>query len=375
MSSTDEIVVYYCFRVEMQKNTRLRILRTPHRFWYLVCRDIEKAMGLSAPPRQKKRSAVSQHTFVCGQVAGSLTTGSNNKVKISDLKESIKFAPNLENGSTLESGDIVVLRRTPSAAYHREQADIWRKWQQHCRDNDVPANATLEPATQVARRYGVPEAYTHLVRDIQHNFDASTQALRHEEVTTDEIMERREQRDAAKIQFSESMTDEERIALVSGAGKRLLEASSNTTSSDKGHKRARRDPNDFDDEYRRRHRPPPRNYVCHRCQVPGHWLRDCPTKDDPKYDRVRMVRPTGIPKALLRRVTVDESDKGSGAVMMKGDQAYKVVDRSDRFASLLGMQSLTSVSGAMMSPQSVNDKTGDNDASERGPQGNDNKRQ
>ena len=44
-------------------------------------------------------------------------------------------------------------------------------------------------------------------------------------------------------------------------------------------------------------RAPPPNYVCFRCNTPGHYIQFCPTNGDPKFDQVQ--RPTG-PVALLR---------------------------------------------------------------------------
>ena len=43
-------------------------------------------------------------------------------------------------------------------------------------------------------------------------------------------------------------------------------------------------------------RAPPPNYVCFRCNTPGHYIQFCPTNGDPKFDQVQ--RPTG-PVALL----------------------------------------------------------------------------
>lgn len=30
--------------------------------------------------------------------------------------------------------------------------------------------------------------------------------------------------------------------------------------------------------------PPPPNYICHRCGVPGHWIKNCPTNGNPTFD-------------------------------------------------------------------------------------------
>merc|ERR1712130_156335 len=31
-------------------------------------------------------------------------------------------------------------------------------------------------------------------------------------------------------------------------------------------------------------KPPPANYTCHRCGIPGHWIKNCPTNGNPGFD-------------------------------------------------------------------------------------------
>jgi len=31
-------------------------------------------------------------------------------------------------------------------------------------------------------------------------------------------------------------------------------------------------------------KPPPVNYVCHRCGIPGHWIKNCPTNGNTGFD-------------------------------------------------------------------------------------------
>ncbi|CAN4080565.1 unnamed protein product [Withania somnifera] len=48
---------------------------------------------------------------------------------------------------------------------------------------------------------------------------------------------------------------------------------------------------------------PPLGYVCHRCDVPGHFIQHCPTNGDPNYDikKVKlMVTPSGINVGVLK---------------------------------------------------------------------------
>ncbi|EJD35871.1 DWNN-domain-containing protein [Auricularia subglabra TFB-10046 SS5] len=49
--------------------------------------------------------------------------------------------------------------------------------------------------------------------------------------------------------------------------------------------------------------PPPQEYTCHRCRQKGHWIRDCPTRNDRKFDNQRRIkRATGIPRSFLRPI-------------------------------------------------------------------------
>jgi protein MPE1 len=48
---------------------------------------------------------------------------------------------------------------------------------------------------------------------------------------------------------------------------------------------------------------PPFGYVCYRCGEKGHWIKECPTNDDPNYEsKTRLKRTTGIPRSFLKTV-------------------------------------------------------------------------
>lgn len=55
---------------------------------------------------------------------------------------------------------------------------------------------------------------------------------------------------------------------------------------------------------------PSQNYVCHRCNKPGHWIDQCPTNGDPTFDKIKVRAPTGIPRSMLRQVDAPESGTG-----------------------------------------------------------------
>lgn len=51
-------------------------------------------------------------------------------------------------------------------------------------------------------------------------------------------------------------------------------------------------------------RVPPPHYVCHRCNIPGHYKQDCPTLQDASF--VPRKRTTGIPLSTLRVARPEE---------------------------------------------------------------------
>eukprot|EP01112_Ceratiomyxa_fruticulosa_P015835 TRINITY_DN4713_c0_g1_i1.p1 TRINITY_DN4713_c0_g1~~TRINITY_DN4713_c0_g1_i1.p1 ORF type:complete len:247 (-),score=35.97 TRINITY_DN4713_c0_g1_i1:274-1014(-) len=44
------------------------------------------------------------------------------------------------------------------------------------------------------------------------------------------------------------------------------------------------------------------NYICHRCNQPGHFISQCPTNNDPTFDFHKVKKPVGIPKMFLKKV-------------------------------------------------------------------------
>ncbi|KAL9231148.1 hypothetical protein vseg_006406 [Gypsophila vaccaria] len=73
-----------------------------------------------------------------------------------------------------------------------------------------------------------------------------------------------------------------------------------------------------------RQKTPPHGYICHRCNIPGHYIQHCPTNGDPSHD-VRRVKPsTGIPKSMLAPAP-DGSyvlPSGASAVLKSNESAF-----------------------------------------------------
>ncbi|CAH2078783.1 unnamed protein product [Thlaspi arvense] len=59
---------------------------------------------------------------------------------------------------------------------------------------------------------------------------------------------------------------------------------------------------------------PPPGYICHRCNVPGHFIQHCPTNGDPDYNVKKFKPPTGIPKSMLMATPNGSYSLPSGAV-------------------------------------------------------------
>lgn len=66
---------------------------------------------------------------------------------------------------------------------------------------------------------------------------------------------------------------------------------------------------------------PPPTYTCFRCGQPGHYINFCPTNDDPTFDRPRIKKTTGIPRAFLRTVDPHMLDNPSTAIMVTSEGA------------------------------------------------------
>lgn len=59
---------------------------------------------------------------------------------------------------------------------------------------------------------------------------------------------------------------------------------------------------------------PPLGYICYRCGEKGHWIKECPTNDDPNWEnKPRIKRTTGIPRSFLKTVDKPTALSGDGS--------------------------------------------------------------
>ncbi|KAL2071657.1 hypothetical protein VTL71DRAFT_12892 [Oculimacula yallundae] len=106
---------------------------------------------------------------------------------------------------------------------------------------------------------------------------------------------------------------------------------------------------------------PPPGYVCYRCGEKGHWIKECPTNDDPNYEnKPRIKRTTGIPRSFLK--TVDkpvlsgdgEDSKLPSGIMVNAEGQF-VIAEPDK-ASWEQFQAKTKSSAAAQKAAAMGDK-------------------
>ncbi|CDR43179.1 CYFA0S11e01134g1_1 [Cyberlindnera fabianii] len=72
---------------------------------------------------------------------------------------------------------------------------------------------------------------------------------------------------------------------------------------------------------------PPPGYMCYRCGSKDHWIKNCPTNEDPNWDGKRVKRTTGIPKTYLQ--TIEKPDEDSSKTYLMNEEGQYVVQVAD----------------------------------------------
>lgn len=80
--------------------------------------------------------------------------------------------------------------------------------------------------------------------------------------------------------------------------------------------------------------PPPPGYMCYRCGGRGHWIKNCPTNNNPNFEGKRIKRTTGIPKKFLKSIEIDPSsmtpEEMAEKKVMVTDEGKFVVHMADQ---------------------------------------------
>lgn len=66
---------------------------------------------------------------------------------------------------------------------------------------------------------------------------------------------------------------------------------------------------------------PPENYVCFRCGNKGHFIQHCPTNSNKDFDILKVMKPSGIPRDFLEKVS--GSAEGTSAMLVTDDGFVK----------------------------------------------------
>ncbi|KAI5955382.1 MPE1 [Candida jiufengensis] len=56
---------------------------------------------------------------------------------------------------------------------------------------------------------------------------------------------------------------------------------------------------------------PPPGYICYRCGKKDHWIKNCPTNNDPNFEGKKIMRTTGIPKSYLKTISREDVEKNA----------------------------------------------------------------
>lgn len=101
---------------------------------------------------------------------------------------------------------------------------------------------------------------------------------------------------SARLEVSGDQTEEERInAMFSQQDNQWKEAQETLLALQTYHVNKPQQGQQSDDL-------PPPGYICYRCGAKDHWIKNCPTNNDPNFEGKRIKRTTGIPKSSLKTI-------------------------------------------------------------------------
>lgn len=198
---------------------------------------------------------------------------------VDEVRRRAQVLPWLSARALLEPGDIIVLWRLP-------------------RLYDITQRIYNSKAAQAAHSAkNVPKQYQHLLR-LQLAAPHRPGATFGEHQWLAERAARTES--DQNLQFEKDMDEDERIALLTERAAQEYGVSTGQTGAacsrfGRGVKRQRQ-------WQQPKAALPPQNYICVRCNLPGHWVQDCPTRHDARFEPRNILSTNGIARSRLRRV-------------------------------------------------------------------------
>lgn len=110
--------------------------------------------------------------------------------------------------------------------------------------------------------------------------------------------------------LDENATEEDRIKLMFQNQSNAWEQTQEDLSHHKMvfHKPTAPNTNSKQDDH------PPPGYICYRCGKKDHWIKNCPTNNDPNFEGKKIMRTTGIPKSYLKTISREEVESKANSL-------------------------------------------------------------
>lgn len=300
--ATETVDIYYAMRSQIGTGAVKHLQHCGQSTWREVRRALEDVIlgpvpsddatdtasaDVAGATRRYKRDNT---TTLCGQVVANVYSHRSEVPRDSDdWLERAKALPHLLDRSLLETGDVLLLARVPRSAVARDRVY----------GRGTPAHK-------------VPEQWRHYVRRLQtrEERDAARPYLlgRHQWLAPTQSAAASVAVAAASepepvLRFDESMNEAARIEAIINYQPYKIDDEAEQREQEQ-RSGCRDDMRRVSDHRvrRRRGEEPPDHYVCRRCNVPGHWIQDCPTHNDRQYDRATLVPMHGMARSLFRRL-------------------------------------------------------------------------
>lgn len=359
--------IFYIFRCTVgNKGTEQPnqiVTETP--IWEILRTDIEQkvlrraALGNNGRSGQQHQQQQQRGREACGQkligkVIANLSSADEALTRVGssqDCHERATHLPWLSNNTLLENGDIVLLYRVPIDYEHHAQTESLLCDANHMRwlflnkaqGNRLPAKGYKNTTSSATNTSAIPTSLLPLVRQTVSNSFSSKRAIPGEAVAGASVTECGHSKLFISSSVSVGETKSTEAEKLAGATESqrleaLLRKNTAALESDEPQSKRSKLMSDepegtFDSESfwtgtsNGRSSVPPPLYVCNRCGVSGHWLRDCPTKNDARFNGVKILTTNGIPKHYLKRVNVQDFDFDTTVTLYRDQEGHFFVKK------------------------------------------------